>query len=926
MKNPNTDHHIIIKGARTHNLKNVDVIIPKNKFVVITGVSGSGKSSLTIDTLYAEGQRRYVESLSSYARQFLMRMNKPEVDYIKGICPAIAIEQKVISKNSRSTVGSMTEIYDYLKLLYARAGETFSPISGDKVQKDEVQDVIAYIEKLKAGTKFQILAPWQINEDYGTKKSLELLMQKGFTRLMLDAERVKIEDLKPKDVEGKTVQILVDRIVADNSENNLNRCSDSVQLAFLEGAGSCIIDILSDTGAGKQTLFNNRFEMDGMTFVEPTPQFFAFNSPYGACPKCEGFGTIIGIDPDLVVPDKSKSVYEGAIVCWRGDKMKMYLEQIISSVKDHAFPIHRPYQELDPEHKKILWDGNASFEGIHAFFKMLEENSYKIQYRVMLSRYRGRTSCGHCEGSRLNPEVNYVKVDKKPITELLITPIEELEVFFSELTLTDYQKQVSKRILYEIEKRLKVMMDVGLGYLSLSRNANTLSGGETQRINLTRTLGSNLTSSMYVLDEPSIGLHSKDTERLIGVLRNLRDLGNTVLVVEHDEEIIRAADHIIDMGPLAGENGGEVIFNGSAKAILKSKESLTGSYLTGKESIEVPKHRRKASNKITINAAAQHNLKNIDVTIPLNALTVVSGISGSGKTTLIKKILYPAMMRELEGYGEKPGAFKGLTGDFSRIQQVEMVDQNPLGRSSRSNPVTYIKAYDAIRDLYSKQQISKVRGYKPKHFSFNVDGGRCETCKGEGEITVEMQFLADVHLICEECNGKRFKREVLEVKHNGKSIADLLGMTIDDALEFFQNQPDIYKKIKPLQDVGLGYIRLGQSSNTLSGGEAQRVKLASFLVRENSSKHILFIFDEPSTGLHFADIKKLLSAIQQLIENGHSVIIIEHNLDIIKCADWIIDLGPDGGKRGGELMYQGPPKGLLKVKKSATARYLAEKL
>lgn len=922
MKKPNTDHHIIIKGARTHNLKNVDVIIPKNKFVVITGVSGSGKSSLTIDTLYAEGQRRYVESLSSYARQFLMRMNKPEVDYIKGICPAIAIEQKVITKNSRSTVGSMTEIYDYMKLLYARAGDTISPISGEKVQKDEVQDVIAYIEKFRVGTKFQILAPLNINEDYGLKKTLDLLTQKGFSRIIVDSERLRIEDVNEKKLKGKEIFILIDRIVAENSENNLNRCSDSIQLAFFEGAGTCIIDIID----GKSLSFNNRFERDGMTFTEPTPQFFAFNSPFGACPDCEGFGTVIGVDPDLVVPDKSKSVFEGAIVCWRGEKMKAYLDQIISSVKNHDFPIHRPYNELEPKYIKILWEGSKDFEGIYAFFKMLEANSYKIQYRVMLSRYRGRTVCQNCTGSRLNPEVEYVKIDKKSITEILITPIEELVEFFDNIKLTKYQQQVAKRILFEIEKRLKVMMDVGLGYLTLNRNANTLSGGETQRINLTRTLGSNLTSSMYVLDEPSIGLHSQDTERLVAVLRNLRDLGNTVLVVEHDEEIIRAADHIIDMGPLAGELGGEVIFNGDAKAILKSKESLTGAFLTGKENIELPKHRRKSANSIQVKGASQHNLKNVDIKIPLNALTVVSGISGSGKTTLIKKILYPALMRELEGYGEKPGSFRELKGDISQIQQVEMVDQNPLGRSSRSNPVTYIKAYDAIRDLYSKQKISKVRGYKPKHFSFNVDGGRCETCKGEGEITVEMQFLADVHLLCDECNGKRFKREVLEVKHNGKSISDLLEMTIDQALEFFDMQPDIYKKIKPLQDVGLGYIRLGQSSNTLSGGEAQRVKLASFLAKENSSKHILFIFDEPSTGLHFADIRKLMSAVYQLIENGHSVIIIEHNIDIIKCADWLIDLGPEGGKRGGELLFEGPPEKILKVKKSATARYLADKL
>ncbi len=917
---------IKIKGARVHNLKNVDVEIPKNQLVVITGVSGSGKSSLTMDTLFAEGQRRYVESLSSYARQFLTRMNKPDVDYIKGICPAIAIEQKVVTRSSRSTVGSLTEIYDFMRLLFARVGRTYSPVSGKEVKKHEVNDVMDYVFSLKEGSRLMILSPVPV-KDY-PKKSLyqiaQLLLQKGFSRILVDGEAYRISDLDEMTLgkKAKSFFVIVDRIVVRDDDENRSRAADSIQIAFYESGGDCIIQELE----GKSKNFNNRFELDGMEFTPPTPQFFSFNNPFGACKKCEGFGTMIGIDEDLVIPNKNLSVYEEAIACWKGEKMKMWTQALINTASKFKFPIHRPIKDLTEKQYDLLWSGNQYFDGLNTFFKFLEEESYKIQYRVMLSRYRGRTTCSECKGSRLRKDAQYVKIAKTNITELVNIPIEKVAVFFEKLKLSKRDQQIAERILIEINNRLKTLMDVGLGYLTLNRLSSTLSGGETQRINLTRTIGSNLTSSMYILDEPSIGLHSRDTDRLITVLNRLRDLGNTVIVVEHDEEIIRAADHIIDMGPYAGVFGGEVTYNGPAKKIKASKESLTGKYLSGKEEVEVPKQRRKSSNFIELKGAAHHNLKDIDVKIPLKSLVVVTGVSGSGKTTLIKDILYPAVFRNINNYGEKPGIYSSLTGDLKQIEQIEMIDQNPLGRSSRSNPITYIKAYDYIRDLFSKKKIAKVRGYKPKHFSFNVEGGRCETCKGEGYITVEMQFLADVQLLCDECNGHRFKNEVLEVKFNGKNIFDVLDMSVDEAMEFFNETPEVQKRIKPLQDVGLGYVKLGQSSSTLSGGEAQRVKLASYLGKEGSKKPILFIFDEPSTGLHFEDIKKLMSAFNALVEKGHSLIIIEHNMDIIKCADYIIDLGPEGGEKGGKLVFQGTPEQMVKKKKGFTWEYLKEKL
>jgi len=919
---------IYIKGARVHNLKNVDVEIPKNKLVVITGVSGSGKSSLTIDTLYAEGQRRYVESLSSYARQFLNRMNKPDVDYIKGICPAIAIEQKVITRSSRSTVGSLTEIYDYLRLLFARIGKTFSPISNKEVKKHEVSDVLDFIFKQKPATKLMILSPVRV-QDYPDRSLYEiaqLLNQKGFARLKVNDEVLRIKDLNEKEHAAKklpkNLHIVVDRITATDNEANRSRAGDSAQIAFYESGGDCVIEII----VGKKQQFNNRFELDGMAFEQPSPLFFSFNNPYGACDRCEGFGTIIGIDEELVVPNKNLSIYEGAIFCWRGDKMKAWQQKLIRHADQFDFPVHRPFKDLTDEERQLLWTGNEWFGGLNEFFKELESQSYKIQYRVMLSRYRGRTVCTDCFGSRLRKDTQYVKINKTSINELVNISIDKVANFFKNLKLNKLEQQIAKRILLEVNSRITVMQEVGLGYLTLNRLSSTLSGGETQRINLTRSIGSNLTSSMYILDEPSIGLHPRDTDRLIKVLKKLRDLGNTVIVVEHDEEIIREADHLIDMGPMAGIFGGEVTFNGPAKNIPPNNGSLTGKYLSGAKEVPLPKHRRKTINHIDLIGANQHNLKSIDVTIPLNQIVVVTGVSGSGKTTLIKDILHPALNRHINQFGEKPGDYEQLTGDLKSIQQVEMIDQNPLGRSSRSNPITYIKAYDVIRNLFTKQKIAKVRGYKPKHFSFNVEGGRCETCKGDGFVTIEMQFLADVRLLCDECNGKRFKQEVLEVKYGGKNIFGVLDMSVDEAMVFFENVPEVFKRIKPLQDVGLGYVKLGQSSSTLSGGEAQRVKLASYLGKETTTKHILFIFDEPSTGLHFEDVTKLMNAFNALVENGHSIIIIEHNLDIIKCADYIIDLGPEGGEAGGHLVFQGKPEKLVKVKESYTGNYLKEKL
>ena len=928
MKSPNnnstSEKKIFIKGARTHNLKNVDVELPKNKFIVITGVSGSGKSSLTIDTLYAEGQRRYVESLSSYARQFLNRMDKPDVDYIKGLCPAIAIEQKVSTRTTRSTVGSLTEIYDYLRLLFARVGKTYSPKTGELVTKNEVRDVVDFIFKLTEGEKIYIYFEDKVREKFAD--DLKLLMQKGFTRIKFGEEVVKIEELlENKDALKKkqtSIKVLVDRLVVKQEDEDLkSRAADSVQTAFSEGQGDCTIEY----GEGKSRQFSNKFESDGISFEEPNPNFFNFNNPYGACKTCEGFGTVLGIDEDLIFPDKELSIYEGAIAPWKGEKMSEWAEPLIKKGVMFDFPIHRAYKDLSDEEKQLLWDGNKYFAGLNEFFRYLEEKSYKIQYRVMLSRYRGKTTCPDCKGSRIRKDARYVKIQGKNIADLMLVPIKDLHTFFKDITLNENDAKVAKRILLEVKGRLQTMMDVGLGYLTLNRLSNTLSGGETQRINLTRSIGSNLTSSLYILDEPSIGLHQRDTERLIKVLKNLRDLGNTVVIVEHDEDIMKTSDHIVDMGPEAGIFGGEVMYNGDSKNMLKAN-TLTAKYLNGDLEIAYARKRRSPSNWIELNGATQHNLKNVSVKIPLGALTVVSGVSGSGKTTLIKKILYPALMRMFDGAGEKPGTFRELKGDMQRITAIEMIDQNPLGRSSRSNPVTYVKAYDGIRDLFSRMQLSKIRGYQPKDFSFNVEGGRCETCKGEGEVVVEMQFLADVHLKCEICNGRKFKEEVLEVLYKGKNVYDILELSVDEAVAFFADDDAITGRLLPLQKVGLGYVKLGQSSSTLSGGEAQRVKLASFLNKGAAPNPILFIFDEPTTGLHFHDINKLLSSFNQLIEAGHSVIVIEHNMDVIKCADWLIDLGPEGGDEGGHLVYQGIPEGILSVKNSYTAEYLRPKL
>lgn len=923
------ERNIFIKGARTHNLKNIDVAIPRNKLVVITGVSGSGKSSLTIDTLYAEGQRRYVESLSAYARQFLMRMNKPDVDYIKGICPAIAIEQRVGTRTSRSTVGSLTEIFEYLRILYARIGKTISPLSGKEVIKHDVSDVVNYVNTLKDGTVVYVLIPFKKIHHRSVKEELNVLLQKGFARIRLGEEILKVEDflntLKAKD-EAKVaekISIVIDRIAWKKEEkDNQTRLADSVQTAFFESEGDCIIYSHEDGGHH----FSNRFELDGMIFEEPTPQFFSFNNPFGACKTCEGFGSVIGIDEDLVIPNKNLSVFEGAIACWKGEKMKEWNEELIRYSRKSDFPIHRAYKDLTEKQRQLLWEGNQYFHGLNEFFKYLESQTYKIQYRVMLSRFRGKTVCPDCRGTRLRKDASYVKVGGVSIIDIVLMPISKVFEFFGQLKFSPKELEISKRILLEINNRLLLMMEVGLGYLTLNRLSSTLSGGETQRIHLTRTLGSNLTSSLYILDEPSVGLHPRDTAQLVKVLHKLRDLGNTVIVVEHEEEIMRNSDHIIDMGPLAGIHGGEVIYNGNFEDIFTDKESLTGKYLTGALEIPVPRQRRKWMNSLELTGASEHNLKNIDVTFPLNTITVVTGVSGSGKTTLVKKILYPALQKLIGGFGEKAGLFKELKGDYKMISQVEMVDQNPLGKSSRSNPVTYIKAYDAIRDLYAEQRASKIKGFKPKHFSFNVEGGRCETCKGEGEIIVEMQFLADVHLLCEDCGGKRFKEEVLEVNYKEKNIADVLEMSVDEAVEFFWEENDIATRLQPLADVGLGYVKLGQSSSTLSGGEAQRVKLASFLGKGNANKPVLFIFDEPTTGLHFHDISKLLRSFEMLIENNHSVIIIEHNMEVIKCADHVIDLGPEAGNDGGHLVYQGTPEGLAQVKESWTGRFLRKHL
>ena len=920
---------ILIKGARVHNLKNIDVSIPKNKLVVITGMSGSGKSSLAFDTLYAEGQRRYVESLSSYARQFMGRMNKPEVDDIKGIAPAIAIEQKVISSNPRSTVGTSTEIYDYLKLLFSRIGKTISPISGAVVKKDTVSDVVNFCAAQAEGTALTILCPLFPHNQRSVKEELSVLLQKGFLRVIYHDKLVKIEDLladkslaATQTLQERELLIVIDRVSMNAEEETLSRIADSAQTAFFEGKGECLVEL-----AGAKHPFCDRFELDNLVFEEPSPNFFSFNNPYGACKRCEGYGKIMGIDEDLVIPDKSKSVYEGAIAPWRGEKMKEWADHFIKNALAFDFPIHRPIAQLTEEQRKLLWTGNSHFKGLNEFFAYLEEQTYKIQYRVMLSRYRGKTNCPDCKGTRLRPDAAYVKIAEKSITDIVLMPLEKALSFFKALKLNGNDEKIAKRLLLEITNRLQFLTDVGLGYLTLNRLSNTLSGGESQRINLATSLGSSLVGSIYVLDEPSIGLHPRDTHRLIGVLQSLRNVGNTVLVVEHEEEIMKAADYLIDIGPFAGINGGELVFSGTYDEILTDEQSLTGKYLSGKEAIEVPKIRRKWSDYIEVKGARENNLKNIDVKFPLHTLTVVSGVSGSGKTSLVKRILLPALQKAIGNYnGEQTGVYDSLEGDVSQIHQVEMVDQNPIGRSSRSNPVTYVKAWDEIRALLASQPAAKAAGLKPSVFSFNVEGGRCDVCQGEGEVKVEMQFMADLFLPCEACDGKRFKQHVLDISYRDKNVSEILGMDVDEALAFFADEPKIVARLQPLVDVGLGYVHLGQSSNTLSGGEAQRIKLASFLVKGNQSKQTLFIFDEPTTGLHFHDIKKLLKSFEALINQGNSILVIEHNVEVIKSADWVIDIGPEGGEAGGNVVFEGLPEDLVKQADSYTGQFLKGRL
>ena len=929
----NPKEYIIIKGARMHNLKGIDVALPRNKFIVITGLSGSGKSSLAFDTLYAEGQRRYVESLSAYARQFLGRLEKPKVDYIKGISPAIAIEQKVISRNPRSTVGTITEIYDYLKLLYARVGKTYSPISGKLVKRNTVSDVVDFVNTLSNETKCLILSKLNIPKDRTLETYLELLNQQGFSRILVNNQVTKIAEFDAKkSKKTDTIFLLIDRIVVDITDEDLqNRVADSVQTAFFEGNGECEVFIEKKDKSYNEHHFSNLFVADGMSFEEPDMNFFSFNNPIGACKTCEGFGSIIGIDPDLAIPNKSVSVYDNAVACWNGETMSYYKNQLVKNAHKFDFPIHKPIVQLTKEQYALLWSGNEYFEGITSFFKMLEKESYKIQYRVMLARYRGKTSCPDCNGTRLRKDANYVKVGDKGVSELVLLPVSDIRDFFKKLKLDEHDTSIAKRLLIEINSRLQFLLDVGLGYLSLNRVANTLSGGESQRINLATSLGSSLVGSLYILDEPSIGLHSRDTERLIGVLKSLKAQGNTVIVVEHDEEIMNAADQLIDIGPEAGTNGGELVFQGNHQELLKDSKSFTAKYLTNKLRIEVPKVRRKWKEFIEVNNANENNLKNVSVKFPLNTLCCVTGVSGSGKSTLVKKVLYPNVKKYLEGYFANAKSDK-ISGSLKQIQHVEFIDQNPIGKSSRSNPVTYTKAYDEIRSLFSEQALAKVRNYKPSHFSFNVDGGRCEVCQGEGSITVEMQFMADISLPCEACNSKRFKAETLEILYKGKSISDVLEMTIDDAVIYFsQDETErvckrIIERLKPLQEVGLGYVQLGQSSSTLSGGEAQRIKLATFLIGGSSTTQTLFIFDEPTTGLHFHDVAKLLKSFNALIDRGHSIVVIEHNLDVIKCADWIIDIGPEGGEEGGNIVAEGTPEIISKNKISYTAKYLKEKL
>lgn len=887
---------------------------------MVTGVSGSGKSSLTMDTLYAEGQRRYVESLSSYARQFLGRMKKPDVDYILGICPAIAVEQKVSTSNARSTVGTLTEIYDYLRLLFARAGITLSPISGREVKKQSVTDVVDYVQSLPEDTKLQLLAPLHLQEGQSFSKLFEYYLQRGFSRVRVDGQIVSIEEVGN---EVTTVDLLIDRFSASKDEENLKRIADSTGVAFEEGRGVCVVSSPNH----EDVHFSNKFELDGILFEEPSPNLFNYNNPYGACPKCEGYGKILGIDEDKVIPDKSLCVLDECVACWKGEVLSEWRKEVVKNAHHIDFPVHRAYQDLTKEQRKVLWKGCKHFKGIDDFFKELESQAYKIQNRVMLARYRGKTDCDLCEGSRLRKDAGYVKIGEVTIDYLTSLPIEDLAKFFKTLELPESKQKIAARILLEVSSRLHFLQEVGLGYLTLNRLSASLSGGETQRINLTRTLGSNLTSSLYILDEPSIGLHPRDTNRLVGVLRKLRDLGNTVVVVEHEEEMIASADYLIDIGPEAGSNGGEVIWAGPYKDIHQgAADSLTAGYMSGRLKVEIPNLRRKWNTSLSLTDVRQNNLKGFDVQFPLGVLTVVTGVSGSGKTTLVKQILYPALMAHFGLQSkESVGHHRLLGGDLKKVTGIEMVNQSPIGKSSRSNPVTYVKAFDYIRDLFAKQQLSLLRGFKPKHFSFNVEGGRCEACQGEGEIVVSMQFLADVRLTCEDCNGKRFQENVLDVQYRGKNIYEVLDMTVDEAIEFFQGEKDVFSKIKPLQDVGLGYVKLGQSSSSLSGGEAQRVKLASFLGVRNAG-HILFIFDEPTTGLHFHDITKLLKALNALVESGHTVLVVEHNLDVIKCADWVIDLGPEGGDKGGNLVFCGTPEQLADCKESLTGHFLKDKL
>jgi excinuclease ABC subunit A len=925
---------IIIKGARQHNLKNVDVALPRNKMIVITGLSGSGKSSLAFDTLYAEGQRRYVESLSAYARQFLGRLEKPQVDYIKGISPAIAIEQKVISRNPRSTVGTITEIYDYFKLLFARVGKTYSPVSGKQVKRQTVTDVVNFVAELKADTKVLILSKVFEAKDRPFQKQLELLSQQGFSRAVINGEIKKISEVDFKTVKKTTeVFLLIDRLIANpEDEDFLNRVADSVQTAFFEGGGECLVWVEKNDGTYTKNSFSNLFELDGITFEEPNVNFFTFNNPIGACKTCEGFGSIIGIDPDLVIPNKSLSVFQSAIVCWNGEVMSAYKNQLIKSAHKFNFPVHKPVAELSKKDYELLWTGNAHFDGLNSFFKMLEKETYKIQYRVMLARYRGKTVCPDCQGTRLRKDANYVKIADKCINDLVLSPVENLYPFFKNLKLDAHDTAIAKRLLIEIINRLQYLLDVGLGYLTLNRVANTLSGGESQRINLATQLGSTLVGSLYILDEPSIGLHPRDTERLIKVLRLLQQQGNTVIIVEHDEEIMRQADELIDIGPEAGTHGGHLVFQGSHRELLKNKEGYTSKYLNNILRIEIPKVRRKRKEFIEIRNLNQNNLKNVTVKFPLGVLTCVTGVSGSGKSTLVRKGLIPNLQRYLDGYFESVNADHLIGGSLKQIKQLEFVDQNPIGKSSRSNPVTYVKAFDEVRNLFADQGLSKARGYKPGFFSFNVEGGRCEVCQGEGQTTVEMQFMADIQLLCEGCKGKRYKEETLEVLYKGKSISDILDITVDDAVEFFKQDEEnktckkISEKLEALQAVGLGYVALGQSSSTLSGGEAQRIKLASFLIAINNTSPTLFVFDEPTTGLHFHDVSKLLKSFDALLKKGHSIVVIEHNLDVIKCADWIIDIGPEGGENGGNVVFEGTPDDLAKSKKGYTGKYLVEKI